>query len=270
MTIKELKIRIKGVQSIQKITKAMQMVSASKLRFIMEKLALANKYYEVVSSMVSDSGIANQKKVESTLDSFLLVTADKGLCGSHSSSICKYYLNLNTSVTSNAGLIALGGKSVEILGASKKDLISLFFSNVFKKGFSFFELVDVSNKLSKLFTLNGYENLHVVFNKFVSSVSTDLVEENVDLTALKSISNDDVDSSSLVFFYLTSLLYYTVTNSKASEESTRMQSMDNATSSANDLLDDLTRMYNMSRQVSITTELIEIVSGAESLKQGKN
>lgn len=270
MTTKELKIRIKGVQSIQKITKAMQMVSASKLRFIMEKLALANKYFTVVNTMVSVSSINTKKNVESGLDSFLLITSDRGLCGSHSSSICKYYMNMDKNLLQDSGLVTLGGKSVELLSSEVREKISLKFANIFKKGFSFFELVDASNKLSKLFVLNNYENVNFIFNKFISSVSTDLTIESVDLSSLGSNEGDDVDMKSLVYFYLSTLLYFTVCNSKASEESTRMQSMDSATSSANDLLDTLTRLYNMSRQVSITTELIEIVSGAESLKQGKN
>jgi len=270
MTIKELKIRIKGVQSIQKITKAMQMVSASKLRFIMEKLSLANKYFDVVNSMMHNNSILEVKKVDSLKNSFFLITSDKGLCGSHSSSICKYYLNLNKDLINNSGLITVGGKAVELLGSNKRDSINLKFVNVFKKGFSFFELVDISNKLNKLFFLNEFESVSLIYNKFISSVSTSLETSVVNLSVLKEQTNDDIDNNSLVFFYLTSLVYFAVTNSKASEESTRMQSMDNATSSANDLLDDLTRLYNMSRQVSITTELIEIVSGAESLKQTKN
>ena len=270
MTIKELKIRIKGVKSIKKITKAMKMVSASKLRVIQEKLGFATKYYSVINEIIFKSNIKLENR-DSNLNIFLLIMADRGLCGSHSVGICKYYLGLNEEIIKKSGLITIGSKSKELLGFEKSKNIRLKFINIFKKGFYFNELINISNKLFKLFLMKKTKSLEIVSNNYISSVKTEIFKYILNISNINiKKTNFEKDEKGLVFFFLSSLLYYCVCSSKASEESIRMQSMDNATDSANELLDNLTKLYNMSRQVRITTELIEIVSGAESLKQGKN
>ena len=272
MTIKEIKSRIKSVKSIKKITKAMQMVSASKLRYITDRLELSKKYITLVNSLY----ILPEKKYNAgDLNKLLiLISADRGLCGSHSSGIVKRYLALSENLKKNTHLVVIGSKAYDSLKKTNSKSIVINFLGLFKKNFSFFELVNVGNKLNKLLNSSDYRTIDLIYNKYISSVANDIevISLNTDIEL-----NSDLDSinfnagiKNFMNFYLISILFSTLCHSKASEESIRMTSMDNATTSADELINDLTRLYNMSRQASITTELIEIISGAESLKQGKN
>lgn len=274
MTIKEIKSRIKSVKSIKKITKAMQMVSASKLRYITERLEVSNKYISLVNSFYTI------KKETTNIDSdnlnklLVLISADRGLCGSHSTSIIKKYLSLSENDKKNSHLIIVGSKAYDNLKKTHSKSIALNFLGLFKKNFSFFELINVGNKINKLVLSGNYNNIDFIFNKYISSVSNEIDTLSVNLNLELELELDTINTKSgfknFLNFYLISILFSSLCHSKACEESIRMTSMDNATTSADELIEDLTRLYNMSRQASITTELIEIISGAESLKQGKN
>lgn len=274
MTIKEIKSRIKSVQSIKKITRAMQMVSASKLRYILERFETSKKYISLVEALNSGESVKSETNSESTRSLLVLVSADRGLCGAHSSGIVKKYNTLPDSIKSNTHLVIVGSKAYDSLKKTSSRNIAIKAVNLFKKSFSFLELVALGNKINKLNTNEDYSSIKFFYNHYISSVNNEIREKEFNFFNGLGIDLDTVNplqgAHNFFSFYSMSVLYSLLCHSKASEESIRMTSMDNATTSADELLSNLTRVYNMSRQASITTELIEIISGAESLNQGKN
>ncbi len=284
--LKELKIRIDSTKSTQKITKAMQMVAASKLRKAQAQAEssrpYATKMEEVLSSLSADENASKMPLLSGKKGSHLLVIAssNKGLCGAFNSSIVKL-ANQEITRFKEAG----DDFKIIFIGNKAKDIIEKEFGNrvigyveLPASGTPSFELAEqAGNMIIEAFNDDKIGTASIIYNKFESP----LVQEtrNRSLIPLELDNSADNDSGSVYEFepnegtILANLLprniavqvYRGMLENSASEQGARMTAMDNATRNAKDMIKSLTLKYNRSRQAAITTELIEIISGAEAL-----
>ena len=289
-SLKDLKNRIGSVKSTQKITSAMKMVAAAKLRKAQEQ-AIASRPYcssmeKIVSSLASkliDNApelLKGKKEIKKQL--LVVFSADRGLCGGFNGSISRA-VKLEVKKSKDLGietkLLFVGRKSADTL---KKDfqqhIVDIVTGNSTNPIYS--DALSISSKIVDLYQRDEFGSCKIIFNKFVSAIT-----QEVTLKSLIPIetNNDDVSNNnqvSSVYEYepseevileellnknIATQLFSAQMESTASELAARMTAMDNATRNAGDLIDRLTLQYNRTRQAFITKELIEIISGAEAL-----
>ena len=289
-SLKDLKNRIGSVKSTQKITSAMKMVAAAKLRKAQEQ-AIASRPYcssmeKIVSSLASkliDNApelLKGKKDIKKQL--LVVFSADRGLCGGFNGSISRA-VKLEVKKSKDLGietkLLFVGRKSADTL---KKDfqqhIVEIVTGNSTNPIYS--DALSISSKIVDLYQKDEFGSCKIIFNKFVSAIT-----QEVTLKSLIPIetNNEDVSSNnqvSSVYEYepseevileellnknIATQLFSAQMESTASELAARMTAMDNATRNAGDLIDRLTLQYNRTRQAFITKELIEIISGAEAL-----
>lgn len=277
----EIKRRIKSVTNTRKITKAMGLVATSKLRKARIELEVNNKYYnslntitaEVLSALEGFNDSIFIKGNNSNKKLFIIFTSDSGLCGGFNGNIVAYLNNNFGEDKLNNIVMVVGQKGI---------------SYVKKYGFeTVAEYVDIgdvptskdakiiSEHAIRLFKNGEVGEVNVIYTKFFSPVKQEVVLEKLLPFHIDNIKNqyDYIVEPSIneVFnqhlsVYLKGKVLNTMINSKASEQSSRMQAMDGATKNANDLLDKLNTKYNRIRQSAITQEISEIVGGAEAQK----
>ena len=289
-SLKDLKNRIGSVKSTQKITSAMKMVAAAKLRKAQEQ-AIASRPYcssmeKIVSSLASkliDNApklLKGKKEIKKQL--LVVFSADRGLCGGFNGSISRA-VKLEVKKSKDLGietkLLFVGRKSADTL---KKDfqqhIVEIVTGNSTNPIYS--DALSISLKIVDLYQRDEFGSCKIIFNKFVSAIT-----QEVTLKSLIPIetNNEDVSNNnqvSSVYEYepseevileellnknIATQLFSAQMESTASELAARMTAMDNATRNAGDLIDRLTLQYNRTRQAFITKELIEIISGAEAL-----
>ena len=289
-SLKDLKNRIGSVKSTQKITSAMKMVAAAKLRKAQEQ-AIASRPYcssmeKIVSSLANkliDNApelLKGKKDIKKQL--LVVFSADRGLCGGFNGSISRA-VKLEVKKSKDLGietkLLFVGRKSADTL---KKDfqqhILEIVTGNSTNPIYS--DALSISSKIVDLYQKDEFGSCKIIFNKFVSAIT-----QEVTLKSLIPIetNNEDVSNNnqvSSVYEYepseavilkellnknIATQLFSAQMESTASELAARMTAMDNATRNAGDLIDRLTLQYNRTRQAFITKELIEIISGAEAL-----
>jgi len=295
-SLKDIKTQINSVGSTKKITSAMKMVAASKLRRSQEKAEAARPYSSrleemlasLASSAASGEGIIKLLTGTGNDQNYIVVpvSADRGLCGGFNSSINRETFKLVKSLESD-------GKSVQLMPVGKKSRD--FFNRVMKNQIaeSFVDLnisnsgyesaLKVSNKLQELYFDSKFDKCIIVFNKFKSAISQEVTqqqlipldvsesseEEKADTTAAKAIYDYEPDEETILKDLLPKnvsiQIFKVLLESDAGEHGARMAAMDNATRNAGEMIDSLTLKYNRTRQAFITKELIEIISGAESV-----
>jgi F-type H+-transporting ATPase subunit gamma len=289
-SLKDLRLRINSVKSTRKITSAMKMVAASKLRRAQSAAEQARPYAAsmermlgaLATSMAGQSGapalLAGTGRDQTHL--LIAVTGDRGLCGGFNSSIARATRQLA------ASLIAQG-KTVKILPVGRKGRDQLkrdlaphlmdAWEDIGKKGVTFGEADQITNQIIDLFEEGAFDVCTVIYNRFQSVISQVVTRQT--LIPLPTPEGGDNNSTALYEFepseeaILNDLLprnlaiqvFRALLESGASEQGARMTAMDNATRNAGDMLNKLTIKYNRSRQAQITKELIEIISGAEAL-----
>ena len=289
-SLKDLKNRIGSVKSTQKITSAMKMVAAAKLRKAQEQ-AIASRPYcssmeKIVSSLASkliDNApelLKGKKEIKKQL--LVVFSADRGLCGGFNGSISRA-VKLEVKKSKDLGietkLLFVGRKSADTL---KKDfqqhIVEIVTGNSTNPIYS--DALSISSKIVDLYQSDEFGSCKIIFNKFISAIT-----QEVTLKSLIPIETNNEDASnnnqvSSVYEYepseevileellnknIATQLFSAQMESTASELAARMTAMDNATRNAGDLIDRLTLQYNRTRQAFITKELIEIISGAEAL-----
>ncbi len=290
--LKELRNRISSVTSTQKITRAMQMVAASKLRRAQESAEAARPYSDKIMSILKNlsASFSDQDNAPELLmgngndQKHLLViaTSERGLCGGFNTSIVKMarenFLKLKNE-GKEAKLIIIGKKGKELLAKEFfDDVIEIYdFSDV--KNIGFPEAEKISTKILELFDNNEFDICKLYFAKFESVLNQlpieqklipfDIVEdesETDDINICYEYEPDEEDIlKELLPKNLSIQILRALLENVASEFGARLTAMDNATRNAAEMIDDLTITYNRSRQASITSELIEIISGAEAL-----
>ena len=295
-SLKDIKTQINSVGSTRKITSAMKMVAASKLRRSQEKAEAARPYSSrleemlasLASSAASGEGIIKLLTGTGNDQNYVVVpvSADRGLCGGFNSSINKETFRLVKSLEDdgrNVQLMPVGKKSRDFFNRVMKDKILESFAdlNVSVNGYD--AALQVSNKLQELYFDGKFDKCIIVFNKFRSAISQEVTqqqlipldvsnsskEENVDDIGAKAIYDYEPDEETILKDLLPKnvsiQIFKVLLESDAGEHGARMAAMDNATRNAGEMIDSLTLKYNRTRQAFITKELIEIISGAESI-----
>ena len=290
-SLDDLKKRIKSVKSTQKITKAMKMVAAAKLRKAQESAEKGRPYSQKMQNIILNltKSITDPENAPKLLvgtgkdNTYLCVvtTADRGLCGGFNSNICKLaksnfkkFLNEGK----NLKIITVGTKGLDQIKRDYEKYIIKKLSFKEKKKITYNEAEIVGNEIINLFKQNQFDKCILYFNNF-KNVITQIPEAQQIIPAESKISEsnklnsfqyefepeEDEILEDLLPKNISTQVFKAFLENAASEQGSRMTAMDNATRNAGDLVDKLTINYNRSRQASITKELIEIISGAESL-----
>jgi F-type H+-transporting ATPase subunit gamma len=295
-SLKDLRLRIASVKSTRKITSAMKMVSASKLRRAQVAAEAARPYAERMERMLGAlaAGLAGQSGVPPLLAGtgkdqthlLIVVSSDRGLCGGFNSTIVR-------SVRVTVRTLLARGKSVKLLliGRKARDqlrrdhapMIVDALENVGRKGVTFAEANAIADTVGALFAEGGFDVCTVIYNRFKSVIAQELTHQQLipfPLPEAVPVERSETGVAKAIFEFepseeaiLTDLLprnlavqiFRALLESAASEQGARMSAMDSATRNAGEMINRLTITYNRSRQAQITKELIEIISGAEAL-----
>ena len=291
-SLDDLKKRIKSVKSTQKITKAMKMVAAAKLRKAQENAEKGRPYSQKMQNIIlnltksiSDPENAPKLLVGTGKDKTYLcvvLTADRGLCGGFNSNICKLAKSNFKKILGegkNLKIITVGSKGLDQIKREYGKYIVNKFSFKEKKQISFSEADLIGKEIINLFDKEEFDICLLFYNNF-KNVITQIPQAQQIIPAIKEDSSDKQEKNSTYYEFepeedeiledllpknISTQLFKAFLENAASEQGSRMTAMDNATRNAGDLVDKLTINYNRSRQASITKELIEIISGAESL-----
>jgi len=288
-TLRDIKRRIVGVKNTQKITRVMKMIAAAKLRKARTNILNARPYTDKIASIVSklpaeDDLSSNpffaQRDVKNV--AIVVVTADRGLCGSFNQNIIKEterYINKELKAEDiNLQLFCAGKKGVdyfrkrdyEIIGADSGLFSSLEYNSA----------LNIYNTIVPKFLDGAIDKVVLIYNSFVSIINQKLeIKQLLPITTESGSEekhNDDINyiyepNRGYIFKYiipkhLKAQLWRTLLESNAAELSARMTAMDNATNNADELIKSLNLTYNKERQAAITREILEIVSGANALK----
>ncbi len=290
-SLDDLKKRIKSVKSTQKITKAMKMVAAAKLRKAQESAEKGRPYSQKLQNIIlnltksiNDPENAPKLLVGTGKDQTYLcvvMTADRGLCGGFNSNICKLaktnfkkFLNEGK----NLKIITVGTKGLDQIKREYEKYIVKKFSFKENKNITFKEAEIIGSEILNLFNKDEFDKCILFYNNF-KNVITQIPQaqqiipakdesekvENGEPNFYEFEPDEDEILEDLLPKNISVQVFKAFLENAASEQGSRMTAMDNATRNAGDLVDKLTINYNRSRQASITKELIEIISGAESL-----
>tara|TARA_B100000767_G_scaffold46817_1_gene41502 strand:- start:139 stop:1017 length:879 start_codon:yes stop_codon:yes gene_type:complete len=290
-TLDDLKKRIKSVKSTQKITKAMKMVAAAKLRKAQENAEKGRPYSQKMQNIVlnltkSFNDPENAPKLmigtgENKIYLCIVLTADRGLCGGFNSNICRLAKNNFKKLLSEGKklkIITVGSKGLDQIKREYGKYIIKNISFKEKKVISFNEAEIVGKEIIDLFNKKEFDKCVLFYSNFKNVITqipqmqqiipagkielTDNKEEGI---SYEFEPDEDEILEDLLPKNISTQVFKALLENAASEQGSRMTAMDNATRNAGDLVDKLTINYNRSRQASITKELIEIISGAESL-----
>ena len=295
-SLKDIKTQINSVGSTRKITSAMKMVAASKLRRSQEKAEAARPYSSrleemlasLASSAASGEGIIKLLTGTGNDQNYIVVpvSADRGLCGGFNSSINRETFKLVKSLEGNGKnvqIMPLGKKSRDFFNRVMKDQIIESFVDLNISNTGYDSALQVSNKLQELYFEEKFDKCILVFNKFKSAISQEVTKQQLiplDVSNLSKEDNTDDSSAKAIYDYepdeetilkdllpknVSMQIFKVLLGSDAGEHGARMAAMDNATRNAGEMIDSLTLKYNRTRQAFITKELIEIISGAESV-----
>ncbi len=294
-SLKELRTRIQSVKNTQKITKAMKMVAASKLRTAQERLERMRPYAHGVHDMIAQVACRAEEGDHPLLErrprkraQILVLTSDRGLCGGFNSAILKKTQAYLDGVTENASeevardeheyleLALIGRKAIEYFKRRDYEVRQTYLEVLIAPSLE--KAADIGSNLVGDYVDGKLDAVYVVYNQFKSAINQELVVEQV-LPIVPSLADvsKPIDFKyepskravldNLLPMYVNVEIFRMVLESLASEMGARMTAMDNATRNATELIDKLTLNYNRARQAAITTELMEITSGSEALKQ---
>ena len=289
-SLDDLKKRITSVKSTQKITKAMKMVAAAKLRRAQESAERGRPYSEKMNNIILNlsSGISDKENAPKLLSGSgkekvhlcVVMTSDRGLCGGFNSNIIKkaksYFAKL-TSEGKELKIITVGSKGKDQLKRVYGDKIieSISFKN--SKNANYFDAEKVGKVIIEKFEKEEFDVCTIFYNQFKNVITQ--IPQAQQIIPLNAENNDESKSedsyefepdedeilSNLLPKNISTQIFKAMLENSASEQGARMSAMDNATRNAGEMVDKLTIEYNRSRQAAITKELIEIISGAESL-----
>ena len=290
-TLREIRQRISGVKSTQKITKAMKMVAAAKLRRATDAIIAARPYARKMQELLSYlSGQVDvtkypqfeQREVKSV--AIVIVTADRGLCGAFNSNIIKAavnHINKNYVDMNKAGkvkLICIGKKGYDFF--SKRNYVVIGkHVGVFNQ-MNFSTAKTIVTEIVEGFVMGEYDKVEVISNEFKNAVQQKLtIGQFLPVVQQQSV-NTKVQSTDYIFEpssveivsallpkHLNFQIWRVLLDSNAAEHGARMSAMENASTNARDMIKILQLNYNKARQAAITKELLEIVAGAEALKK---
>ena len=281
--LKDIRDRIKSVKSIQKVTKAMKMVAAAKMRRAQENMEKARPYnhrlVEIIQhllpsverSMLPLLEIRDVKRV-----AYVVVTSDRGLAGSFNSSILrKAHNDIDEFGKENVDIFCIGKKAKDYFKCRQYNIIESYSD--FWSDLNFNQSMKIGSSIIDHFLDLSVDEIRVVYNEFVNVATQATITEKLLPIELKDEELVDTDFlyepskkkivKSLIPRYLNAQVWKYLLESYASEQAARMVAMENATTNSEDMIKNLTLEFNKARQAAITTEMLEIVSGAEALKE---
>lgn len=290
--LKELKTRIASVKSTKKITSAMKMVAASKLRRAQE-LAESSRVYAdslafILSSLAGKTTnnsdlpeiLTGRENPKTTL--LVVNSSDRGLCGGFNSNLfrhAKNWIAQQQAQGKSVKIMTVGKKAASFYRRSELDVIA-GFDDLASNDRQLQVAEEVKNKIVELFENKEVDKVFILFNKFISAISQEPSYQSIIPMTTEESAQEETQTSNAVFEFepdknelleylvprnFLTQIYRSILESAASEHAARMTSMDNATRNAGDMIDRLTLTYNRTRQAFITKELIEIISGAEAV-----
>ncbi len=290
-TLRDIKRRIKSVQSTQQITKAMKMVAAAKLRRAQEGIINARPYaheiFNMFSHLVTDDDLNNNiylKSREVKNVAVVIVTADRGLCGAFNTNIIKEatrYINEDVNNENlKAHLVCVGNKGYEFF--SKRDYNVVFKKTGFFSNLNYQAALEITGHLIAGYIDGTYDKVVIIYNEFKSIIQQKIVlEQFLPIPVQKNDAKEkhidtnyifEPDQKSIFEYlmpkHLKAQMWRMLLESNASELGAKMTAMDNATTNAKEMIRTLQLKYNKERQAAITKEILEIVSGANALKAG--
>eukprot|EP00127_Corallochytrium_limacisporum_P004082 Clim_evm27s157 gene=Clim_evmTU27s157 len=272
-TLKELKLRLTSVQSIQKITKSMKMVSAAKFAKAERELKKGRPFGAAALELYQKAGLTGEIGESTPNVVYIAFSSDRGLCGAVHSSLVKWLKNNHKQIPAGVKpkYVIFGDKVKAVLPSNMRQDYLLTFNEVGKRPPTFSDACEVAN------ALNDTEiemNVGIIlYNYFRSAIAyeqhTAPIYPAGAMETAPELSAYEVEGDALLSyteFQTAATMFYTMLESTASEQSARMNAMDNATKNAGEMIEKLQITYNRTRQAVITTELIEIISGAAALE----
>lgn len=276
--IKEIKSRIKGVQSTHKITKAMEVVSSTKFKRYSKLVEESRPYSEAMDGILSNiaTGVKSEKnslfdgKSEVKKIGVVLMTSDRGLCGGFNSQASKALERLKAEhPDKKVSIIAVGKKGRDYCKKRDYDLkgeyIQLIPESMFDKA------KEISENIIDFYLEDIFDEVYIIYSKFVTVISSNLTTKRlIPIEKIESESNEpyifepsaEYILSTLLPKYLNIVLYQAILDNTASEHAARKTAMKSATDNAEELVEGLTLQFNRARQAAITQEIAEIVSGS--------
>jgi F-type H+-transporting ATPase subunit gamma len=283
--LKDIRDQIKSVKSIQKVTKAMKMVAAAKMRRAQENMEQARPYTSKLNNMLNslipeiDRSILPELEIRAEINHklFVVITADRGLAGAFNSNVIKMAQKaIDDFGRDKSVLICIGKKSLSHFKIRKYNIIEDYIDFWSELGFQ--HAISMGEKIISHFISGEADEVQVIYNKFINVGKQEVQHEK-----FLPLTYDSQDESSsmmtdriyepskesvvkvMVPKYLNTQIWQYLLESFASEQAARMLAMENATTNAEDMIKDLSLKFNKARQSAITTEMLEIVSGAEAL-----
>ncbi len=283
--LKDIRNQIKSVKSIQKVTKAMKMVAAAKMRRAQENMEKARPYTSKLNNMLNslmpeiDRSILPELESRAVIDHklFVVITADRGLAGAFNSNVIKMAQKaIDKFGKDKSVLICIGKKSLSHFKIRKYNIIEDYIDFWSELGFQ--HAILMGEKIISYFISGEADEVQVIYNKFIN-----VGKQEVQIERFLPLTCDSQDESSSILAdriyepskesvvkvmvpkYINTQIWQYLLESFASEQAARMLAMENATTNAEDMIKDLTLKFNKARQSAITTEMLEIVSGAEAL-----
>lgn len=289
-SMRHIKTRIKSVGSTQQITKAMNLVSSSKLQRVKQKLQNTRPFFDetrrVIASIVNNSkGIKHpyleEREVKNTL--MILMTADRGLCGGYNSNINKEALKITKD--KNTSMIIVGTKGRDFFKKYNVKTIANFNKTsddpIYSENPTYEDAAKIATIALELFKKGEIDEVYLAYTEFKSTLShipkavkilpVDTSEflsgdSEKNLSLMQYEPNEEAVLDYIIPKYLNTIIFGALVESSACEQGARMTSMDSATENAEQMISNLTLLYNRARQSAITQEITEIVGGANALE----
>ncbi len=271
MSLRDIKRRIRSVKLTKKITKAIQMVAAAKVKQAQAKALATRAYREQLLTMIQNTGMANLKLPATASTLYVYFSSDRGLCGSYNSQLQKFFLKTALETKKQNRVITIGRKGFQALRSLGFHITASFV------GFSdkprLVDILPVVHMITESLMTKKISKVVLVYQSFINAAvqkpsfrtllpaDESHQSQDEDIEADYFEPNRQTISKALLPHYLQVMIYQTLLEANASEQYARMMAMDQASSNATDLIADLTQTYNKLRQSAITTELAEIVSG---------
>lgn len=292
-SLKDIRARIESTKNTQQITRAMKLVSAAKLRRAQNNITNMRPFALALRKVIADIAVTShvshpllQRNADPKNVLLVVITSDRGLAGAFNTNINKFaenYYKENVSRLERIDFLFIGRKGYDYF--ARRNVKSIDYITKLEKDISYELAAKVAHRVLKDFTEGQYDEVRVIYNEFKSAIQQQVVCEtilpiNMELSSFNSENHNVIGFAPEMIFepapelmiekllqqHFDLQIYRTMSESVASEHGARMTSMENATNNAKAMIESYTLTYNKLRQEKITTELTEIVSGAEALK----